>query len=85
MYISLANSFDHWTQGGTGDGGDKSPEEGESEDGSRDVGIDGDGVIDSMQDDATDRTVDIALDEAGKCRWGNRDEDLMNMWSMSLV
>ncbi len=23
MYISLANSFDHCTQGGTGDGGDK--------------------------------------------------------------
>ncbi len=55
----------------TGEAHEESPEEGESEDGSGDVGIDGDGVINSTQDDTTDRTVDAALDEAGECRWGD--------------
>jgi len=69
----------------TGEAREESPEEGESEDGSGDVGIDGDGAIDGTQDNATNGTVDAALDEAGECRWGDWDEDLMNMWSVSLV
>jgi len=40
---------------------------------------------DGAQDDATNGTVDAALDKAGEWRWGDRNEDFMNMWSVSLV
>ena len=63
--------------------------EGGSGDGSRDVGTNGainrDGAFNGVQDDTTNGTLNVALDKAGKCRWDDQDEDLVNMCSVSLV
>jgi len=82
---------------------EESHEEGESRDGSRDAGIDGDGAIDrdgavdrdgaidgdgainGARDDTTNATLNATLDKAGECRWGDRDEDLVNICSVSFV
>jgi hypothetical protein len=63
--------------------------EGGSRDGSRDAGTDGvinrDGAFNGAQDDTTDGTLNVALNKAGKCRWDDQDEDLVNICSVSLV